>query len=84
MATLTYTFVGRCAGGGHTTLSIAVNAGAAQAVTYDTDAVRQPLSALTQDEQDMFKLLALKVHMAGKTRAQIVAEFQAGPVTVTI
>lgn len=83
MATLTYTFVSRCAGGGHTTLDISVNGGAAQRIVYDTDAIREPLSNLTPDQQDLLKLLILKVHMAGKTRAQIVAEF-GSPVTVTV
>ncbi len=84
MATVTYTFVSRCAGGDHTTLDISVNGGAAQRIVYDIDDVRQPLSALSQQEQDALKLLILKAHMNGKTRAQIVTEFQAGPVTVTL
>jgi hypothetical protein len=83
MATITYTFVDRCAGGGHTRLDVSVNGGAAQRIVYDTDDIRSPLSNLTQDQQDTLKLLILKVHMNGKTRAQIVTEF-ASPVTVTI
>lgn len=84
MATVSYTFVSRCAGGGHTVIDVSVNGGAAQRIVYDTDDVRSPLSNLTQDQQDMLKLLILKVHMAGKTRQQIVTEFNQGPVTVTI
>lgn len=83
MATLTYTFISRCAGGGHTTFDISLNAGTAQRVVYPTDEVRAPLSALTQEERAELALLILKVHMAGKTRAAIVTEL-AGPVTVTI
>lgn len=83
MATVTYTFVSRCAGGGHTTFDVSVNGGAAQRIVYPTDDVRAPLLALTQDEQDALKLLILKVHMAGKTRAAIITEL-ASPVTVTI
>lgn len=83
MATISYTFVDRCAGGGHTRLDVSVNGGAAQRIVYDTDDIRQPLSNLTQDQQDLLKLLILKVHMNGKTRAQIVTEL-ASPVTVTI
>lgn len=83
MATLTYTFVSRCTGGGHTRLDVSINGGAAQRIVYDTDDIRAPLSNLTSDQQDMLKLLILKVHMNGKTRAQIVTEFQS-PVTVTI
>lgn len=84
MATVAYTFVSRCAGGGHTVLDVSVNAGAAKRIVYDTDDVRLPLSNLTEEQQDMLKLLILKVHMAGKTRQQIITEFNAGPVTVTI
>ncbi len=84
MATVAYTFVSRCAGGGHTTLAVSFNGGAAQNVVYTTDEIALPLSALTQDEREKLALLILKVHMAGKTRAQMVTEFQAGPVTVTI
>lgn len=84
MATITYTFVDRCAGGGHTRIDVAVNSGTAQRIVYDTDEVRRPLSELTPEQQDTLKLLILKVHMAGKNRQQIVAEFNQGPVTVTI
>lgn len=83
MADITYTLVSRCAGGGHTTLDISLNGGAANRVVYTTDEVRAPLSALTADERERLALLILKVHMAGKTRAQIVTEF-GSPVTVTI
>lgn len=84
MATVTYTFVDRCAGGGHTRLDVSVNGGAAQRIVYTTDEIREPLGNLTPDQQDTLKLLLLKVHMSGKTRQQIVTEFNAGPVTVTI
>lgn len=84
MATVSYTFVSRCAGGCHTVLDVAVNGGATQRIVFDADVIREPLSTLTQDEQDQLKLLILKVHMAGKTRAQIVNEFQAGGGTVTV
>jgi len=83
MATVTYTFVRRCAGGGHTVFDISVNGNPAQQIVYDTDDIRRPLSELSQEHQDILKLLILKVHMAGKTRAQIVTEL-ANPVTVTI
>lgn len=83
MATITYNLVDRCAGGGHTRFDVSVNGGATQRIVYDTDDIRAPLSNLTQDQQDTLKLLILKAHMAGKTRAQIVTEL-ASPVTVTI
>jgi hypothetical protein len=84
MATITYTFVSRCAGGGHTTLDISLNGGPASRVVYDTDDVIAPLANLTTEQRQTLALLIIKVHEAGKTRAQIVTEFNAGPVTVTI
>ncbi len=84
MATLTYTFVERCAGGGHTTLDISLNGGAARRVVYTTDEIREPLSSLTTEQREHLALLILKVHFAGMTRAQIASTFNAGPVTVTI
>ncbi len=84
MATVSYTFVSRCTGGGHTVLDVSYNGGAANRTVYTNDEVNLPLSSLTQDQRDLLALLILKVHMAGKTRAQMVTEFQAGPVTVTI
>lgn len=84
MATLSFTFVSRCAGGGHTTLDVSLNGGTAKRVAYTTDEISLPLSNLTADERETLALMILKVHMAGKTRAQMVTEFQAGPVTVTI
>lgn len=83
MAAITYTFVSRCAGGGHTRVDISINGGVSQRVVYDTDDIREPLSNLTADQRDLLKLLILKVHMAGKTRAQIVSELS-NPITVTI
>lgn len=84
MPTIAYSFVDRCAGGGHTRLDVSVNAGANSRIVYTTDEIREPLANLTQEERETLALLILKVHMAGKTRAQIVSEFQAGPITVTI
>lgn len=83
MATVTYTFVSRCAGGGHTMFDISVNGGPTQRIVYETDDLRDALSNLSQERQDILKLLILKAHMAGKTRAQIVTEL-ASPVTVTL
>ncbi len=83
MATVTYTFVSRCSGGGHTVFDISVNGGAARRAVFDTDEIRAPLSELTQDQRETLQLLILKVHMSGKTRAQIITEL-ANPVTVTI
>lgn len=83
MATISYTFVRLCAGGGHTVLDVSVNSGPANRVVYTTDEIREPLSNLTAEQRETLALLILKIHLAGKTRAQIVTEF-ASPVTVTI
>ena len=84
MATVSYSFVDRCSGGGHTRLDVSVNGGAAQRIVYTTDEIREPLGNLSQDHQDTLKLLILKAHMAGRTRQQIITEFNQGPVMVTI
>lgn len=84
MATISYTFVDRCAGGGHTRLDVSLNGASAQRIVYTTDEINLPLSTLTQDQRELLALLILKVHMMGKTRAQMVTEFGAGAVTVTI
>jgi hypothetical protein len=55
MATLTYTFVQRCAGGGHTTLDVSFNGGANNRVVYTTDEVREPLASLTQAEREALR-----------------------------
>ena len=83
MATVTYTFVDRCAGGGHTRFDVSVNGGAAQRIVYETDDLRRPLSELPQEHREILMMLILKVHMSGKTRAQIVTEL-GSPVTVMI
>jgi hypothetical protein len=84
MATITFTFVDRCEGGGHTRFDITVNGGNTRRRVFTTDEVRAPLSELTPEEREAAELLILKIHMAGKTRQQIVTELNAGPVTVTI
>ena len=84
MTTVAYTFIDRCEGGGHTTFDISVNGGVARRVVYDTDEIRMDLSAIPQERRELAQLLILNLHFAGMTRAQIVTELQAGPVTVTI
>ena len=84
MATVTYTFVSRCEGGGHFAIDLSLNSGASRRVVYTTDEVRAPLSEMTQDEREAAALLILKLHLAGKNRQQIVTEFNQGPITVTI
>ena len=83
MPNITYDFVDRCAGGGHTRFDVTLG-GQTRRVVYPTDEIREPLANLTLEEKEQLTLLVLKVHMAGKTRAQIITELGAGPVTVTI
>jgi hypothetical protein len=84
MATIAYTFVDRCAGGGHTRLDVSFNGAAAERIVFTTDEIREPLSNLTREQRETLVLLILKMHLAGRTRQQIVTEFNQGPITVTI
>lgn len=84
MATITYTLFERCPGGGHTTFDVSLNGGANRRVTYTTDELRVSLGSLSEDHRELLALLVLKAHMMGKTRAEIVTELNAGPVTVTL
>jgi hypothetical protein len=83
MPTLTYTFVDRCAAGGHLTLDVSFNGGQAKRVTFETDTIRAALSEISAEEREEFAAKVLQIHCAGKTRGQLAAEFQ-NPVTVTI
>lgn len=85
MATVNYANPRPCAGGGHVAIDVSFNGGASQTVVYTTDELRQSLASLSQDQREELALLILKVHFAGKTRAQIQSELVApGGVTVTI
>lgn len=85
MATINYSNARPCGGGGHVLIAISFNGGAAKDVTYTTDAVRQPLSALTDDEKEQFALLCLKIACAGLTRVQALAKINAiGGLTVVV
>jgi hypothetical protein len=83
MATITYTFVRRCDGGAHTVFDITINGINPQRVVYDNDALGEPLSQMPPDARTALQMGILRIHMAGKTRAQIQTEL-ANPVTVTI
>jgi hypothetical protein len=80
---ISYTFVDRCQGGAHARIDVSVNGGPVQRIVYATDDIREPLSELSREQIDIIKLIVLKAHFQGKTRAQILAEF-ANPVTITI
>jgi hypothetical protein len=83
MATLGFQYVSNCAGGGHVEIDGSFNAGPPKRFVYTTDELRQPLNALTPDEMAQFSLTLLKIHFAGRTRAEMKTELQAG-VTVTV
>lgn len=84
MPTITYDYQGVCAGGGHVTFDITLNGQGTRRVPFTVDELRQPLSALSRDEQDALALMILRLHFAGVTRAAMKAEGLAGPITVTI
>ncbi len=83
MATVTYTFVSRCAGGGHTTLGVNFNGTNLGNFVYTTDEVRASLASMPQEDREKAALAILKIRLQGLTRAQIVTLF-GSPVTVTI
>ena len=81
---ITYQFVDRCAGGGHTRFDVTIGSGVTKRIIYETDEIRRPLSDLTDEQRDTLLLYILKVHMTGKERADIVTELNSGPVMVTV
>lgn len=83
MANVTYNFVSRCAGGCHATFDVKVDNGATKRVTYDIDQLRRPLSEIPDEVVDLIKEMLLRIHIANRTRPQLVAEF-ANPVVITV
>jgi hypothetical protein len=83
MATITYTRISTCTGGEHVTMDVQLNAGTAKRTTYEIDELRQSLASIPTDTIEKFAEMVLRVHVAGKTRAQLVTEF-ASPVVITI
>lgn len=73
-----FAFDGVCSGGDHVTLDISFNGGQPRSVVYTVDQIREPLSALSDDEKEAIALVLLKLHFAGKTRAEAQAELS-GP-----
>ena len=86
MATLTYTLNHRCANGGHVSFGLNFNGTDLGTFGFDTDEVRAALNQMTQQERNAAAQLILRIHCAGKTRAQLVTEFGsvASPIPVTI
>lgn len=83
MATVTYTFVSRCPGGGHTTINVNFNGINLGDFVYNTDELRAPLAQMPQEIRELTALNVLKIHLQGLTRPQVVTEF-GSPVVVTI
>lgn len=87
MATVTYTITSRCAGGEHVSFDVAFNAGASTNYQFEVDGELRPaLSQLTPEQRAQAAALILRIHTAGRTRAQLVAEFgtPASPIPVTV
>lgn len=84
MPTVTYEYRGRCEGGGHFLVDVSLEAGPKHRAVYTTDEVRAPLSEILGEEWERFALALMRIHMSGKTRQQMLAEFQAGPVVVVV
>lgn len=78
MPTITFSNPSICTGGGHLHTDVAVNGGTAREMAFDVDELRNPLSELSAEDRAQLAMLLLKVHFAGKTRAQMRAELQAG------
>lgn len=64
-------------------MDVSVNGGPARPKSFDIDEVRKPLAELTSEQIDEIIALLLRVHTAGRTRAQLVTEFQ-NPVVITV
>jgi hypothetical protein len=85
VATVNFALHSGCAGGGHITLNVSLNGGAAKQLHYTTDALREPLSALTDEERELAAMVILKLHFAGQSRQTMRDQLTApGGVTVTI
>lgn len=65
-------------------MDVSVNGAPARRRVFTTDELRSPLSEIADIDREATELLVLRVHLAGRTRQQIVTEFNQGPVTVTI
>jgi hypothetical protein len=81
MPTISYTYLDRCAGGGHFRVDVALDGGPSSRFVYTTYEIREPLGSLTLEQRALVALAIMKLHMAGKTRQEMMAEFNAGPVT---
>lgn len=82
--TVTYTFIERCTAGGHFAVNIEVGSNDLGRYQYETDEIRAPLANLDQQTREQVALAIIKLHFQGKTRAEMNAEFMAGPVVITI
>lgn len=81
---ITYSMIAVCDGGCHLTLETNVMGGQCRQLVYDVDNMREPLTELSETDRLAFLDNVLRIHLADKTRAEIMANFEAGPVSVTI
>ncbi len=84
MTLIKYTFVGVCAGGGHTTYDVEINGDFVRRMVITTDDIRAPIEELSVDDQTKLLELALRGHLAGKTRQAMQGESQGAPMVVTL
>lgn len=74
------TYDSACAGGGHTTLAVSIDAGASRALHVDTDELLVPL---TPDERHQLAEMLVRAKVGGMTRAQARTAMLAG-ISVTL
>lgn len=75
MATISIAVTGICAGGGHVSATVQLNAGQARPVMWDADDLR---GSPTQEEMRDAVRTILRAHLMGMTRAQARAALEAG------
>jgi cell division GTPase FtsZ len=79
--TVTFSNPSVCAGGDHVTITVQAGAGQARTFTYLMPQITQ---AMSEDDIETIALGLLRLHFRGRTRAQIVSEFQAGGGSVAV
>lgn len=75
MATVAIALISSCAGQGHVHLNVSINGGAVQAYRLHIDEMMIPL---TTEEREIILRGLLKLHAAGKTKAQMRTSVIAG------
>lgn len=85
--TATYTLVDICDGGCHIVFDVTIGANTTR-IRIDVDELRAALPAAGTEEREKIITDVLRVHIAGRTRAQLVTEFgtklSPNPVVITV